>query len=179
MKEETADVFRMSEISLQLDTYDDIFSDFDPRPYTERALSDDFLQEAKRASRDKPSGNIALHFIMPREKRKIEHEQLIKRRLREHFRKHYVQILEETMSIKKKGVFMAFLGILLIIIASYISSLQSASFYMHFLIVLLEPAGWFTAWTGLDEIYYTTKQKQPDLVFYEKMSNADIAFLSY
>ena len=33
-------------VSLWLDTYEDIFSDFDPRPYGQRALSEDFVAEA-------------------------------------------------------------------------------------------------------------------------------------
>lgn len=47
------EIIDKAEISLVLDTYDDIFSDFDPRPYGERALSSDFLDEAKKAARDK------------------------------------------------------------------------------------------------------------------------------
>ncbi|MBI2151367.1 hypothetical protein HYU21_01420, partial [Candidatus Woesearchaeota archaeon] len=34
---------REGNISLVLDSYDDIFSDFDPRDYSEKALSEDFL----------------------------------------------------------------------------------------------------------------------------------------
>ena len=44
-KEETEKLLQQSEISLLLDSYDDIFSDFDPRPYNQRALSQDFLAE--------------------------------------------------------------------------------------------------------------------------------------
>ncbi len=172
-------LLQLSEISLQIDTYDDIFSDFDPRPYSQRALSDDFLIEAKKASRDKPSGTIELTFLMPRERRDGTEEVLIKRRLREHFKKHYLQLIDEMHTIRKRGMIMACLGILFITLASYIASIANGSFFMHFLVVVLEPAGWFTAWTGLDEIYYTAKQKQPDLEFYEKMSNAEIAFSSY
>ena len=37
------------EISFWLDSYDDLFSDFDPRPYAQKGFSEDFLDEAKRA----------------------------------------------------------------------------------------------------------------------------------
>ena len=36
---EKQDLLSKGEISILLDTYDDIFSDFDPRPYSQRALS--------------------------------------------------------------------------------------------------------------------------------------------
>ena len=56
---------REGNISLILDDYNDLFSDFDPRHYSERALSDDFLAESKRASRDKPAGSLEVKFLVP------------------------------------------------------------------------------------------------------------------
>ena len=167
-----------SEISLQLDTYDDIFSDFDPRHYSQRALSDDFLLEAKKAALDK-EGNLELRFLIPKQQRKIEHEITIKRRLREHFKKHGLQMQKEIKKIRKQGIVMTFAGIVMILVATYLLSLKSDDLLIHFLIVILEPGGWFTAWTGLDEIYYTARQKKPDLTFYQKMMNAEIHFISY
>lgn len=35
-------------ISLWIDSYDDIFSDFDPRHFSLRNISDDFLYEVKK-----------------------------------------------------------------------------------------------------------------------------------
>ena len=167
-----------AEISLLLDTYDDIFSDFDPRPFPQRALSDDFLLEAKKAARDK-GDNLDLSFMIPKAKRNFEHEVLIKRRLREHFRKHTIIIGNEVKSIRRKGVVMAITGIILIMVATYFFSLASENIFIHLLIVILEPAGWFTAWTGLDEIYYTAKQQMPDLEFYQKMTKSEISFHQY
>ena len=167
-----------AEISLLLKTYDDIFSSFDPRPYTQKALSDDFLIEEKRAARDK-IGEFELRFLIPKKARVLAHEELIKKRLREHFRKHHLLIEQEVSLTKKKGIWMTILGISMITLAAYISSLNFERFFMHFLIILLEPAGWFTAWTGLDQIYYTVDEKKPDLEFYRKMTKADIVFASY
>ena len=39
-------------VSLWLDNYDNIFSDFDPRSYAHRELSDDFLIEAKKVTHE-------------------------------------------------------------------------------------------------------------------------------
>lgn len=166
------------EISMLLDTYDDIFSDFDPRPFLSRALSDDFLLEAKKAAREREE-RLELRFLIPKNKRNFEHEILIKKRLREHFKKHALILKDEIKRIKKKGVFMTTIGVLMIMLATYFLSLQSDSLIIHFLIVLLEPGGWFTAWTGLDEIYYTAKTKKPDLDFYSKMVLAEIHFTAY
>lgn len=167
-----------AEISILLDDYDDIFSDFDPRPFAQRALSDDFLLESKRATLDK-EGSLELSFLIPKIKRNTEHELLIKRRLREHFKKHSLLIEDEINDIKRRGILMAVAGVMMIFIATYLLSLNTESLLIHFLVVLLEPGGWFTAWTGLDEIYYTSKQKRPDFDFYKKMTQAEIVFHPY
>ena len=52
-------------VSLWLDTYEDIFSDFDPHPFGQRALSEDFLAEAKRAVRDRRDEVPELRLLVP------------------------------------------------------------------------------------------------------------------
>ncbi|PIN86031.1 hypothetical protein COV19_06785 [Candidatus Woesearchaeota archaeon CG10_big_fil_rev_8_21_14_0_10_44_13] len=169
-----------SQISLALDTYDDIFSDFDPRPYQNRALSDDFLQEAKRASRDKAEGTIELIFIMPADKRDIANESLIKRRMREHFRKHHSMMHDESRRVVKRGVNFIFAGIVIMLITTFILFKSGNwGFLKNFMIVLLEPAGWFLFWEGLNQAIFESRKKFPEMDFYHKMSKADITFTAY
>jgi len=173
-------LLEISEISLWLDSYDDIFSDFDSRHYSERALSQDFLGEARRASRDKASGSIELKFLVPSYKRSPHHEMIIKKRLREHFRKHYLLLQKESKGIVKKGLIFTAVGIALMFIASYILFTDTKKTYMmHFLIVLLEPAGWFLFWEGMHMAMFDSKAKSPDFDFYKKMARCEIYFLSY
>ena len=47
------------------------------------------------------------------------------------------------------------------------------------IVTLLEPAGWFLMFYGFDNAFYGEKQKKPELEFYEKMSKADVSFISY
>ena len=177
-EDETTRLMKLSEISLWLDTYDDIFSDFDPRPYSERALSDDFLSEAKKASKEKTSGRIELRFIVPGEQRNNDLEVIIRKRLHEHFRKHAVQLEEEAKMLQRRGVITAAFGFLLMMLASYVSWRKSDSFIYSMLMTVLEPSGWFITWFGLDQLFYTSNQKKPDLEFYMKMAKCDIEFIS-
>ena len=64
------------EIRMQLEKYNDIFSDFDSRPYSEKALSDDFLAEAKKASFDRLE-EIDILFFLPKTKRDTKIELII------------------------------------------------------------------------------------------------------
>jgi len=175
-----ANVLKMSEIGLAINTYDDIFSDFDPRPYSQRAMSDDFLLEAKKASKEKVSGTIELKFLVPKDQRNAEHEFTIKRRLREHFKKHHDQMHNEVKQIASRGIYFIIVGIILMFFATLILfKYPYKTMLSNFLVILFEPGGWFFFWEGLGQIVFETKKKRPDLEFYEKMAKCEIGFLSY
>jgi len=167
----------LAKISLDLDSYNEIFSNFDPRPYSMRSLSDDFLIEAKKASIDKVSGQIELNFLVPRNKRNEREEVIIKKRLRAHFKKHYLIAKQEMSHVKKQGLAWIFVGMSIMLIATMlIVKFQESNFLTSFLITLLEPAGWFLFWEGLDMVVFEAKRKKPEFEFYEKMSKAQIYF---
>lgn len=170
---------KQGNISLILDSYNGIFSDFDPRPYSERALSDDFLIECKKAVRDREysSGGFELRLLIPKIKRNISDESKIRSRLKNHFHKHFKEKQNELKSIRIEGIAWFCLGILFILLATYIYPLEG--FFYHFIFVVLEPAGWFTMWSGLDKLFFNTREKQPELEFYKKMSGSEISFYNY
>jgi hypothetical protein len=175
----TERLLRLSEISLWLDSYNDIFSSFDPRPYSERALSEDFLNEAKRASIDKNEATIELKLLIPHAKRNLREENLIRKRLREHFRKHFAITKQGKKSIVKKGLLMALVGVIMMVGVTFILSKDYKTFLSSLAIVLLEPGGWFMFWEGLDLVFFKAKEENSTLEFYEKMSNCQITFFSY
>ena len=168
--------FREGNISLILDSYDDIFSDFDPRAYNVRALSDDFLLECKKATVDK-SQKIELRLLVPKKDRKYSDEAKIKKRLKEHFKKHFKEKEKEIQKIRAAGIFWFFLGAILMTFSVFLLKYQG--FLFRFLFTIAEPAGWFFFWEGLNKIFRDVKEKKPDYNFYKKLSNSDIYFLDY
>lgn len=176
-EEEKRKIFEISEVSLWLDSYDDIFSDFDPRPYSQRAISDDFLEEAKKAVKEKKTGELELRLLVPHAQRDLEKEIIIKRRLREYFRKNFLMLKRERKNIKIKGVMITLVGFALLITASFIHEYFSGT--LNFLLPFLEPVGWFSCWFGLEKIFYTLRQQASEFEFFKKMSRVDIEFISY
>lgn len=172
-------LLKLSEISLWLDTYDDIFSDFDPRPFSQRVLSDDFLREAKKASLDKPSG-IELKFLIPKDIRNSETEAMIKKRIHDYFKKHSLEMQKEIKSTIKKGILITLFGSFIMIAATSISLwYHDSGLLPTFLVVLLEPAGWFLVWEGLNNMFLDTKPFKTDLAFYQKLAKCEISFQDY
>ncbi len=167
----------ISEINFSLDSYEDLFSDFDPRPYSKKALSDDFLSEAKRAVRDKIPERIDLKLFVSKKKRNFSDEFIIKRRLREHFKKHYELLKDERNKIIKKGIMFISIGIILMLVAtSVLFYQQGKSFFISLIIVVLEPSGWFLFWEGLNLVVFNSKEQNPHFEFYKKMVNCRISF---
>lgn len=164
------------EIPLILDSYNDLFSDFDPRSFSQRALSGDFLLECKKASADKKK--IELKFFIPRKKRNLKEEAKIKRRLKEHFRKHSKEKRKEIRKIKLTGTFWVVLGAGMMILSAFLVNMPN-SFSLHLIMTLVQPAGWFFLWEGLAKILITPKEKTPDYKFYKKMANSEISFMNY
>jgi hypothetical protein len=174
------ELLNKSEISIIIDDYDDIFSDFDPRPFTHRALSDDFLVEAKRASADKPTEGLELKFLLPAHERRLNTEKIIRRRLREHFIHHYHIELQEKRKIIQRGILFILAGIIFMLTTTYLLfRFHETSLGFSFLIILLEPAGWFSFWEGLNILFFESKHVNPNLEFYKKMSHIKISFWTY
>ena len=167
------------EISLWLDDYNDLFSDFDPRLYSQRTLSQDFLSELERSIKEIEPDHFTLNLLMPKNLRKLDDETIIKRRLKEHFKKHALLLQKEHNKLVIKGTILTVIGFVLMAAATYLYHYTTANLIYSFLTILFEPAGWFTVWYGLDHVFYFRKAKRPEFEFYTKMSTAEIKFNSY
>lgn len=168
--------FREGNISLILDSYDDIFSDFDPRPYSVKALSDDFLLECRKAAVVKKN-RIELRFLVPKNKRNYQDEIKIRKRLKEYFHKHFKEQESEIKKIRKEGFFWFIAGALVMGLIPFLLNYQGLLF--NILVIMAEPAGWFFFWEGLSKFFIDSKKVLPEHDFYKKMSNSEIYFLDY
>ena len=180
-EERTRNLLSKAEISILLDNYDDIFSDFDPRPFAHRALSDDFLVEAKKAvkSAGEKEDSFDLSFMIPKNQRNFEHELLIKKRLREHFKKHALMIGAEMSETKRDGIFLILAGFVVLALAACVTYFGGGKFLYDLLLIILEPAGWFFFWIGGEKFVYENKSRLPELKFYQKMIKCEISFHPY
>ncbi len=173
------EVMDKAEISLILDTYDDIFSDFDPRPYNERALSEDFLVEARKAALDKKSG-IVLNFLIPMDRRSSTNEELIRQRLKSHFRKHYRFTTAELNARRRQASILIGVGLAIGAIVVGLLSLNNLDPVLQYTVeIILTPASWYTIWNGFDNLLTKPREVAVNRRFYRKMMDAHITFTSY
>ena len=170
---------KIAEISVWLDGYDDLFSDFDPRPYEERAVSSDFLQEARTFSKEKPAGQFELVLLVPHKLQDTERETVIIKRLHEFFSANHGQAQTAIAANRRTGTLLTALSLLLLFCAAWLRSVQATRWLINFILVVLEPAGWFTIWTGFERLFFVPAQLRSDLEFYQKMATCAISFIPY
>jgi len=177
-QKEQNDILKQSNISLILDSYDDIFSSFDARPYFEKALSVDFLAECKNAVRDKGKEGVELRLLMPKQKRNFRDESTIKKRLKNHFGKHFLEKEKEISKTKKEGFIWLLLGAIILLGIIFVSFKFSEAVLASF-ITILEVPSWFLMWEGMAKVFIDAKKIEPDFIFYKKMTNMTINFFEY
>lgn len=73
---------------------------------------------------------------------------------------------------------MSLLGFLLLIAAAAIHYADDGSFLFSALRVIIEPAGWFLSWNGLDTLLYDIRSKRIPFVIFEKLKQSDIIFVN-
>jgi hypothetical protein len=175
---QNSEIFRERNISLILEGYHDIFSDFDPRPFSERAISDDFLLECKRAAIDKAEHGIEIILSVPKTIRNSADESKIKQRLKEHFHKHYLRQEKEINKTRKEGIIWVLIG------AAFLSGIlygiiRFQTVILNAFFTILEVPSWFLMWEGMNKILLEPRKEEPEFRFYHKMANAHILFKGY
>lgn len=166
-------------IVLWIDAYSDIFSDFDPRPYATRIVSDDFIAQVRRASREVSHQPNGLRLLVPEKIRSVQDEVIIRQRLKSFFTETSNGLRETLLTTRRRGAFFALAGFLLSLGASYLKSLSAGGFAITFTITLFEPAGWFLLWAGFDSLVLGLKEKGSEAVFFKRMAGIGIEFGSY
>jgi hypothetical protein len=184
MKEQTSAIkseenrFIEGNIPLVINSYVDIFSSFDSRPLAEKALSVDFLSEVKRAAREKNDLGLELIISVPKEKRNLNDEFIIRKRLKEHFHKHFLEKEGEIRAIRKRGLKWIGFGILFLITV-LLALLKFEGTIWSLVLPLLEVPSWFLIWEGMGKLFLESGKTEPDYLFYKKMSNVQITFKNY
>ena len=92
------------DLSLWLDDYDDIYSDFDSRNYLKRRVSSDFINELRISLKNKNEKINDLVILLPQGKRDTSTEQKITRNLKNYFNRQLYLNTEKYNKDLKRGI---------------------------------------------------------------------------
>lgn len=158
---------------IALDSYDDIFSDFDPSPYETRLLSEDFLTELNRRSAENRKANFVITFTIPRILRSEKTEVLIKKRIKEHFRKNLRDLERIKREKTYQGVIRVFVGILISVSLFLIPQLDAVP-----IITILSVLIWYALWSGFEYLFESPRRLRRKIIPVEKFIKAEYEFVA-
>lgn len=167
----------LKEISIILDVWDDIFSDFDPRPLDERALSQDFIGELHKRYTETAKGELLISFYAPKSLQNEQSEKMVVHRLRKYFKEQAQERRREISHMRIRGTVFVLIGFV------SLTSITLMSFFKMFsaltdqlLQILLVPFGWFGLWEGLAQIVNASPSFASEERLCRKLANAEYRF---
>ena len=167
----------LKEIAIVIDTWDDVFSDFDPSPLNERTVSGDFIEELKKRYREMQRGIFIISIYAPLFLKDSNSERMVTQRLKKHFR--YVFLLKKKNLTRRRvrGLIFVVVGIFsltFLTLATYFNFLTKLALDMS--AIVLMPLGWFGFWEGLSKLIDTSPAFIREEKLFEKLSKASYRF---
>lgn len=175
---ETVKAFKeLREVTLAIDTWDDIFSDFDPRPLSERTLSEDFIIELKQRYRETSKGDFILTIRAPKSLEDKRSEKTVAKRLKRHFLQRSLIRKKENIRIRLRGIIFVICGI------GFLTFLTLAAYYklysdlmIDIISIVVMPLGWFGIWEGFSKLVDIKPAFLYEEMFYTKLARAQCRF---
>jgi len=167
----------LREIAIVIDTWDDIFSDFDPRPLNERTLSGDFVDELKKRYLETPRGNMQIVIYAPDTLKDEKSEAMVTRRLKTHFKYMALEAKREMVQIRLRGVIffcIGFAALAFLTLSAYLKLFSQLAY--DIIEIPLSPLGWFGIWEGFSKLVETTPKQAQKEDLYDKLSKARYDF---
>lgn len=167
----------IKEISIAIDTWDDIFSDFDPRPLSGRALSEDFIAELKKRYRETRKGQFAVTIYAPPSLKDDAQEKAVVQRLKRHFKRRSLQRQKELNRVRIRGTIFVGFGIFSLGFLTFITYFQLFSeLAVELLGIIFMPLGWFGIWEGFSKIVDASPIFLQEEILFKKLSKAIYQF---
>ena len=167
----------LREIAIVIDTWDDIFSDFDPRPLSDRMVSSDFIGELKKRYKETRSGDFLITIYASPSLKNVESERMVTKRLKQHFRQKFLQKKKILIHIRTRGIIFVIIGICslsFLTLATYYKFLNELTIQLAGIIFM--PLGWFGLWEGFSKLIDTSPALIEDTKLFEKLSKTKYEF---
>ncbi len=159
-----------------LDSYNDIYSDFDSRHYKSRRISEDLLHELRTDMRYNQQSLEELHLFLPGKKRNEATEAIIADSMKSFFLMQYHRYQIKCRRKLYVSTIMGFSGITIMLLDAVLIFLNIRTLATTLLSTVMEPASWFLLWTAVDYLIYDWKELKKDRNFYRKLSEANVIF---
>ena len=98
-------------------------------------------------------------LYLPSPERRESLEPVIKKSMKNFFEDQCIQARIKAGKKLRTGILLVFLGCCSMLINAYIGLQHQQNGVLTIVKVILEPAGWFMIWTGMDALFYDLKKR--------------------
>ncbi len=176
---ETTEKSEYREISIWLDKYADLFSEYDESDFSARTLSDNFLTEVRKLVQEAGNNKVELKFNLMEDQPDPAVESFIIKNIHYYFAVKVKQAEAEKRKILRNGGLLTLAGFALITFIILLGHTWSSIVVLKGFEMMMDPLGWFLTWTGLDMIFVQSKKEQPHIDFNRRMTNAKLTFAAF
>ena len=168
----------MATLDLWLDDYSDIYSDFDSRQYLKRRVSEDFVDELRLSFAHKEAFVSDIILQIPAGKRDDTQEPFIAESLHTFFKRQQAST-DKLWRRKRSGSWLLVIGgIIIMTTATFVTYKVPHSLFSQVIRVVLEPAGWFFVWRGLEGLFSDLKKLTKERKLYSELATLNWRFKS-
>ena len=168
---------KIKQISIAIDTWDDVFSDFDPRPIKDRMLSEDFIVELKKRYRETKKGDFVIEILAPVDLCNPNTERSVIQRLKRDFKHRSLQKRKELSKLRRRGTVFVLFGIFFLTALTLLTYYKVVSkLAIEILGIIFMPLGWFGIWEGFSKIVDPSRVSIQEEIIFDKLSRASIKF---
>jgi len=164
-------------ISVALDKYSEVFSEWDPAPFKKRDLDYDLRKYLENCSSDIPfECDIILCFNILESVRNSENEGRIETGLKTYFSFYLNSQENELKQTRKRSVMFGMISALLLFSAVSLSEYASMNSFYLVVIEGIYIGGWVFLWEAISTSFFRTRKAKFEYLHYKRFSKSQIRF---
>jgi len=163
-------------INIALDTYNDLFSDFDISAFQNRSISLDFKEELESHYLDENLKQLKIIFSIPKKQRNVKNEKIIIKRLKQFFISKQQNYSKRINLRKQKGFNLIIMGFFFITL-TFIFELFFTDWLPLYFSNIIMILGWFGIWNGFEKVVEVPPEFLTKKNMYISFSKAEIIFI--
>jgi len=164
-------------IEISLDTYTDVFNEWDPAPFKKRDIEPDFEEYIKNCSADIPlEYKIQLFLCLPEKQYDTQKEDIIKEGIKTYFQSKIEMIRKNLQAMNKNTLVYGLTSIVFLILAVSLQNFSTDNVVLNLVLQGLFIGGWVFLWEALNIFVFLKRDTKYQYEVYERLFLADIKF---
>ncbi len=164
-------------IEVSLDDYGDVYDNWDPSPFKQRDIEDEFHDFIFNSSEDIPlSYQLSIVLNLPLGKKDIKKEQAVISAYRNYYA-YALARLEKNMSKLNRKIVVSLLLAVLFLTVGYFWGSKVKGILFNVLREGIFIGGWVFLWNFFTDIFITKREQQEGFKLYHRLYQAELRFV--